>query len=334
MIVEPQSTQASPVTTTIFIDEKPVPVPRPGRWVAVVVLIVLVAWGVYTLGFEKIQRGTQMQTRFGWEIVGQYFLTPNILNGLLVTLELTAAAMVIGIVGGIVLAVMRLSTNPILSSASALYIWLFRGTPVLVQLLLWYNLSYMFPQINLGIPFGPTFVSLNANTMITPFLAALLGLGLHEAAYMCEIVRAGILSVDEGQEEAAQSLGMSRRKTMLRIILPQAMKVIIPPTGSQTIGMLKMSSLASVITVVELLRSVQLIYASTYDTIPLLIVASLWYLVVTSILTVGQYYVERHYSRGSSRNQPLTPVQRLRRMFGDFHPGVREIRSNPQGGQS
>ncbi|MGW3511372.1 amino acid ABC transporter permease [Streptomyces sp. NPDC000994] len=323
-MTDPQE-KTRPVAGPTFIDEKPVPVPRPGRWVAVVVLTLIAAWGVYTLGFEKIQRGDLMQTRFGWEVVGQYFLSPNIFNGLFMTLELTVAAMAIGIIGGVILAVMRLSSNVMLSGASALYIWFFRGTPVLVQLLFWYNLSYMFPQIDIGIPFGPVFVSLDANTFITPFLAALLGLGLHEAAYMCEIVRAGILSVDEGQEEAAQSLGMTRRRAMFRIILPQAMKVIIPPTGSQTIGMLKMSSLASVITVVELLHSVQLIYASTYDTIPLLIVASLWYLVVTSILTVGQYYVERRYSRGSVRNQPLTPLQRLRRMLDDFHPGMHQL---------
>ncbi|MDL9978367.1 amino acid ABC transporter permease [Microbacterium candidum] len=317
---------SSPVTTTIFIDEKPVPVPQPWRWVAIVAVLMIGAWGVYTLGFEKILRGNQWQTRFGWEVVGQYLFDPIVLTGLGMTLLLTASAMIIAIVIGVVLAIMRLSPNGILSSASTTYVWFFRGTPVLVQLLFWYNLSYIFPVINIGIPFGgPIFASLNANAFITPFLAALLGLGLHEAAYMCEIVRAGILSVDEGQEEAAASLGMPRRRTMMRIILPQAMKVIIPPTGSQTIGMLKMSSLASVITVVELLHSVELIYSANYETIPLLIVASLWYLLITSILTVGQYYIERHYARGSSRNLPPTPMQNLRKFFGDFHPGARQL---------
>jgi polar amino acid transport system permease protein len=230
-----------------------------------------------------------------------------------ITLELTAVAMGVGIFLGVVLAVMRLSPNPLISGASWAYIWFFRGTPVLVQLLFWNFISALYPTIALGVPFGGPHFNFDANTLITPFVAATLGLGLNEGAYMAEIVRAGILSVGEGQTEAAQSLGMTRMQTMRRIVLPQAMRVIIPPTGNETISMLKTTSLVSVIAYTELLYTVQLIYAVNYQEIPLLIVASLWYLIVTSVLSVGQYYIERYYGRGSSRQQPLTLFQRLRK---------------------
>jgi polar amino acid transport system permease protein len=177
----------------------------------------------------------------------------------------------------------------------------------------------LYPKISIGIPFGPSWLTANANNLITPLAAAILGLGLNEGAYMAEIVRAGILSVEQGQSEAAQALGMSRGQTLRRIILPQAMRVIIPPTGNETISMLKTSSLASVITVTELLYAVQLIYSVNFKTIPLLIVASIWYLIVTSVLTAGQYYVERYFARGSARELPLTPWQRVRRYLTTWH---------------
>ncbi len=188
-----------------------------------------------------------------------------------------------------------------------------------MQLLFWYNLAFLYPTLSLGVPFGRALLTGNANTLITALTAGILGLGLNEGAYMAEIVRAGILSVDHGQIEAAQSLGMRAGLTMRRIVLPQAMRVIIPPTGNETISMLKTSSLASVITVTELLYAVQLIYSVNFKTIPLLIVASLWYLVLTSILTVGQFYLERHYARGSARELPATPLQRIRRYLFTFH---------------
>ncbi|MGE5136800.1 MAG: amino acid ABC transporter permease, partial [Gemmatimonadota bacterium] len=234
---------------------------------------------------------------------------------------------------GVLLAVMRLSANPLLSGSSWVYIWFFRGTPVLVQLLFWYNLAALYPKISLGVPFGPSFVTFSANSLITAFTAAILGLGLNEGAYMAEIVRAGILSVEHGQAEAAQALGMTRGLTMRRIVLPQAMRVIIPPTGNETISMLKTSSLASVITVTELLYAVQLIYSVNFKTIPLLIVASIWYLIATSVLTVGQYYIERHYARGSVRELPPTPWQRLRRYLFTFHPGVPAAPRPPEPGR-
>ena len=283
---------------------KAVPVRHPGRWVAAVVVLVLVAMLVHTLATNP---------RFEWGIIGQYFLSRRVLNGLGLTILLTVVAMAIGIILGVILAVMRLSANPLLSGASWIYIWFFRGTPVLVQLLFWFNLAFLYPRISLGVPFGPAFVHANANDVISALTAAILGLGLNEGAYMAEIVRAGILSVEHGQVEASQALGMSRALTMRRIILPQAMRVIIPPTGNETISMLKTSSLASVITVTELLYAVQLIYSVNFQTIPLLIVASIWYLIMTSVLTVGQYYVERHYARGAARELPPTPLQRIRR---------------------
>jgi polar amino acid transport system permease protein len=221
--------------------------------------------------------------------------------------------MLLGVVLGVVLAVMRLSPNPILSGAAWIYIWFFRGTPVLVQILFWYSIAALLPVISLGVPFGPEFVHLNANTVVTPLVAALLGLGLNEGAYYAEIVRAGIISVDHGQFEAAQSLGMRRTTLMRRIVLPQAMRVIVPPTGNETISMLKTSALASVATYPELLYQTQNIQARTYQVIPLFVMASLWYLLMTTVLTIGQFYVERYYARGSSYALPLTPLQKIRR---------------------
>jgi polar amino acid transport system permease protein len=282
---------------------KAVPVRHPGRWIAAALVIVIVA---------ALIRSAATNPRFDWGLVRHYFTSPQVLHGLVVTIELTVIAMAVGIVLGVVLATMRLSPNPLVKGASWTYVWLFRGTPVLVQLLFWNFISALYPRISLGIPFGPSFVHANANVLITPFVAAILGLGLNEGAYMAEIVRAGILSVDEGQTEAAQALGMTRMQTLRRIVLPQAMRVIIPPTGNETISMLKTSSLVSVIAYTELLYSVQLIYAVNYRQIPLLIVASLWYLLVTSVLSVGQYYLERRFGRGSMRELPPTPLQRLR----------------------
>jgi polar amino acid transport system permease protein len=300
----------APPGTAAAEEIKSVPVRHPGRWVAAVVVLVLFAMLVHSFATNP---------RFEWNIVGNYFLSSRVLKGLWYTILLTVVSMAIGIVLGVILAVMRLSQNPLLSGASWIYIWFFRGTPVLVQLLVWFNLAFLYPHVSVGVPFGPTFASANANALITPFLAAILGLGLNEGAYMAEIVRAGILSVEFGQSEAAQALGMTRGVTLRRIILPQAMRVIIPPTGNETISMLKTSSLASVITVTELLYAVQLIYSVNFKTIPLLITASIWYLIVTSLLTIGQYYIERHFARGSARELPLTPRQRIWRYVSTFH---------------
>jgi polar amino acid transport system permease protein len=283
-----------------------VPVRHPGRWVAAVVVLVLLAMLVHSLFTNP---------NYGWATVFQYFTFHTVLVGLWHTILLTVLCMAIGVVGGAVLAVMRLSPNPVLSWVSWLYIWFFRGTPLLVQILFWGFIGALFETVGVGIPFGPEFVTFKTQSLVTVFAAALLGLALNEAAYMAEIVRAGILSSDAGQTEAAQSLGMSRLLTMRRIVLPQAMRVIIPPTGNETISMLKNTSLVSIIAYLDLLYAAQLIYSRNYQTIPLLITASLWYLILTSVLTAGQYYVERHYARGSSRELPPTPIQRLTKLL-------------------
>ena len=284
-------------------DIRAVPVRHPGRWVAAAIIIVIAV---------ALVRSVVSNAHFEWEVVGEYLFDERILEGLRYTIELTVIAMAIGIVLGVLLAVMRLSVNPLVSGSSWLYIWFFRGTPVLVQLIFWYNVAALYPKIGIGIPFGPSFIHADANTLIKPFTAAILALGLNEGAYMAEIVRAGIISVEEGQSDAAHSLGMTRLQTMRRIVLPQAMRVIIPPTGNETISMLKTTSLVSVIAVGDLLYAAQAIYAVNFKTIPLLITASIWYLACTSVLYVGQYYLERYYGRGTAREQAPTPVQRLR----------------------
>ncbi len=280
---------------------------------AALVVLVLTAMLVHTLFFSHVYLNGQRRERFEWNVIDHYFLSSEVIKGLGLTVALTVVAMAGGISIGVVLAIMRLSPNPIVTGSAWVYIWFFRGTPVLVQLLFWYSASYLFPSFTIGIPFGPAFVHIDLNTWLTPFVAASIGLALNEGAYMSEIVRAGLISVDEGQTEAAQSIGMTRLMALRLVVIPQAMRVIIPPTGNETISMLKTTSLASVVTVGELTFSVEQIYAANYRVIPLLMVAAFQYLWVTTVLMVGQYYLERHYARGSVRQLPPTPLQRLRR---------------------
>lgn len=270
-------------------DLAPIPLARPGRRVAAVVVALMAAWLAYI---------AVANPNFQWSVVGKYLFSKEIIDGVKLTIELTVSAMAIGVTLGLVTALMRLSDNRLLSGAATLYTIVFRGTPALVQLIFWYNLAALFPRITLGIPFfGPDWISVNANVLITPTVAANLGLGLCEGAYMAEIVRAGIMSVDPGQREAGVALGLTRAQTMWRIILPQALRVIVPPTGNQIIGMLKFSSLASVISVTELLSAAGLIYTRTFETIPLLIVASIWYIALTGVLSLGQRFIERRLGR-------------------------------------
>ena len=278
-----------------------VPLRHPWRWVAVAVLGVLTAMFVHSL---------VVNPRWQWDFVRGYLTYHAILKGVVVTVELTALAMAIGIVLGILLAVMRMSGNYVLSTVAWLYTWFFRGTPVLVQLLFWYAFSLLFHDLSIGIPFGPKFHTWDTNTLITPFIAGVLGLGLNEAAYMAEIARAGLLSVDPGQQEAATALGMSLGKSMRRIVLPQAMRVIIPPTGNETISMLKTTSLVATISVLDLTGTAELIYGSNSLQIPLLVVISIWYLAMTSVLSFGQYFVERRFSRGT-RALSQRPARRM-----------------------
>lgn len=261
----------------------------PRRFGAAFVVLVNV-WIVYQIltnpGFE-------------WSVVGRYMFDPGVLQGVFMTLELTVLVMAIGVVVGVVVALMRMAGDPLLTFCAHAFVWFFRGTPVLVQLVFWYNLSALFPEISFGIPFGgPKIWEISSTVAISSFTAAMLGLGLNEGAYMAEIIRAGLLSVDQGQTEASKALGHRPWQTFRVVVLPQAMKSIVPPTGNQVIGMLKYTSLASVVALHELMHSVELIYSRTFETVPMLIVAALWYLIMVSVLSIFQFYIERHYSRG------------------------------------
>lgn len=280
-----------------------VPVRRPGRWIAAFIVLVVSA---------SVLRFVVTDPNLGWHYVGQYLFDPRVLHGVVACLYLTVVAMLTGIILGVILAVMALSPNPILKSASWVYIFFFRGTPLLVQIVFWYNIAALFPahMIAIGIPFGPALFHPNANALITVFVAAWLALGFNEGAYMAEIVRSGIISVPEGQSEAAASLGMTRVHIMRHIVLPQALRVILPPTGNECISMLKNTSLASVIGFTEIYYETSAIYAQNYETIPLLIVASIWYLVLTSVAYVGQYFLERKAGQGFSRSERATMRER------------------------
>jgi len=263
----------------------------PWRTVGIIVVLLVGLWGAITVATNE---------RFAWATVISYLFHPKIMAGLGMTVFLTFIAMVIGLLLGVLIAVMRVSESRTLRWSSGLYVWFFRGTPVLVQLVFWYNLGYLFPQLSIGLPFLEPWVSVPTNSVVTPLLAAILGLGLNEGAYLAEIIRAGILSVPVGQREAATSIGMSRAQSFRRIILPQAMRVIIPPTGNETIGMLKSTSLVSVIALSDLMYSAQSIYSRTFEVIPLLLTVSIWYLVLTTILSFGQSKIEAHYGRGAT----------------------------------
>lgn len=255
--------------------------------VAVVLIVVLALVDVFT------------NENFGWPVVIDYLFNPQILQGVLLTIALTVVSMTIGILLGVVLAVMRVSDNVIFNWTSRGYIWFFRGTPLLVQLIFWYNIAALYPVIVLGLPFGGPSIELgSANVLITPLVAAFLGLALNEAAYMAEIIRSGISSVDEGQLDAGRAIGMTGGKLMNRVILPQAMRVVIPPTGNQVISMLKSTSLVSVLAISDLLYAAQSIYALNYQVIPLLLVACVWYLAMTTALSAVQSRLEERYGRG------------------------------------
>lgn len=284
------------------------PVPRPGRWISAVVLLVLAAMAVH---------GLVTNEKFRWDVVWLYLRDVNVIRGVGWTLVLTFGSMVIAIVLAVGLAVMRRSDNPVMRSVSWAYIWFFRGTPIYTQLVFWGLLAVLYPRLSLGIPFGPEFFEFRTQDVITAFWAAMLGLALNEAAYLAEIVRAGLGSVDPGQSEAARALGMKDRKILTRVVLPQAMRVIVPPTGNETISMLKTTSLVLAVPfTLDLTYATNAIGNRTFLPIPLLMVAAFWYLLITSILMVGQYYIERYYGRG----------------FGD-QTGARRRGGGPGGGR-
>ncbi|MFF2369129.1 amino acid ABC transporter permease [Agromyces sp. NPDC058110] len=273
-----------------------VPVRHPGRWIAAVLIVIFtIGAGVSILQNPNLDLST----------VGEYLFKPLTLNGVVITLWLTLASMTMGVAGGILVAVMRLSPNPVLSIAAMLFIWVFRGTPLLLQLIFWGFIGAFIPKLVIGIPFTSVeFWSFSTSDLIPATVAALLALGLNEMAYAAEIVRAGIQSVDPGQTEAAHSLGMSPAKTLRRIVLPQAMRVIIPPMGNETITMLKSTSLVAIVAGDDLMSNIREAYTQNYKIIPLLIVAAIWYLLLTSILSIPQMWLERRYGRGFAGARP------------------------------
>lgn len=274
------------------------------RWIfgALVLFVVLqLAWSLVT------------NDRYGWDVVAKYFFAPAILRGLGLTLALTAVAGSLGFLLGTILALARLSKSPILNSVSWSFIWFFRSVPLLVQVLIWYNLGYLYPRLGLGIPFTDTYlVGFDTITLISQFAAAVLGLSLHQAAYSAEIIRGGILSVDQGQLEASAALGLPRHVRVLQIILPQAARSILPNAFNEIIGLLKGTSIVSVIALGELFYVAQVIYNRNQQVIPLLLVAVIWYILLTTVLSIGQFYVERYFARGAERVLPPTPLQATR----------------------
>jgi polar amino acid transport system permease protein len=294
------ATETSAPVVTPHADEPIVRLRHPWRWVAVAVIGLYLAEAIWFFATNDA---------LPWDIVRGYLFEESILRGVWMTVKLTVVAMLVGIILGTVLAIMRLSENPVLRAFAGGYVWLFRGTPILVQLLFWFFLGTVMPEVTFGIPFGPEFTIGETSDVITPFMAAILGLGLNEAAYMAEIVRAGIGAVDKGQTEAAQALGMSPFTTYRRVVLPQAARVVVPPTSNQVISMLKLTSLVLVIGLSDLLTTAQLIYGRNFEQIALLIVASFWYLVLTTILTIVQVRLERRLGRSDlTRRRPRPEV--------------------------
>ena len=292
----------SPPTSPAAIDA--VPLRHPWRLVAAAVITILVGLFLYGMATNPAYR---------WNIFAKYLFNDRILFGVWNTLQLTIYSMVLAIVLGVVLAVMRLSPNPIFRSVSWVFLWILRGTPIYVQLSFWGLIPTIYANIQLGVPFGPSFFHLNLQALSIPFILAMLGLALNEAAYMAEIIRAGISSVPEGQSEASTALGMSWGMTMRRTVIPQAMRVIIPPTGNEVISMLKTTSLVTAVPYAFDLYSIATreIAARTFEPVPLALVAVAWYLLMTSILMVGQYYLERYYSRGASRKLTTRQLEAL-----------------------
>ncbi|WP_037870735.1 amino acid ABC transporter permease [Streptomyces sp. SPB074] len=292
------------------------PLRHPWRWLATAVVLVLAA---------QIVHGLVTNPFYQWDRFTYWFLRPTILDGLLITLEVTALSAVLGLLGGVVLALGRLSRSPVLRAVSWTYIWLLRSTPLIVLLLFLYNFSALYQTLSLGVPFGPAFFTFDESRLATDMALAVLGLSLNEAAYAAEVVRAGLLSVDQGQHEAAAALGLPRRFQFLRIVLPQALRAIVPGYVNQLIGLVKSTSLVFYVSLLDLFGSVQSL-GSTYpgDIVPLLLVATVWYVLLTSLVSIAQFYVERRSSRGALRTLPPTPLQKLRAFLRDVRARARK----------
>ena len=301
--VEPRSTAHDPPDDVDLADLVITPARHPWRWVATAVVAVLVAMAVHALVTNPA---------WDWPTVGQYLFAPSILRAVWLTVVLTVLGIVIGFLLGTVLALMRLSPNPLLRSVSWSYIWIFRSVPLILQLLFWYNLALLYRSLSVGIPFGPALFEFETMDLVSPITAAVLGLALHQAAYAAEVVRSGFLGVDQGQLEAAAAVGLPRWRRFRRIQLPQAMRTIVPTAANELIGLVKGTSVVYIMALSELFYQVQVIYTRTGRVIPMLLVATAWYLALTTVLSVGQFYVERHYAKGALRTLPPTPLQKLR----------------------
>ena len=290
-----------------------VPLRHPWRWVSAAVILVLAGLFVY---------GAATNSAYGWGTYAKFLFDERVSAAAWNTLQLTIYSMLLGLVVGVIVAVMRLSPNPVFRAVSWVYLWIFRGTPVYIQLVFWGLFPTIYQNIRLGVPFGPTLFQVSLHGLSIAFVLAFVGLGLNEGAYMAEIIRAGISSVPEGQTEASTALGMSWSMTMRRTVLPQAMRVIIPPTGNEVISMLKTTSLVTAVPyTLELYTRTRDIAAVNFEPIPLLMVAATWYLVITSVLMIGQFYLERHFSRGASRKLTSKQLTALAlAQTGEVHP--------------
>ncbi|MFE5887436.1 amino acid ABC transporter permease [Streptomyces sp. NPDC056462] len=295
--------------------QRVLPLRRPGRWIATAVVLVLAA---------QFVNGLVTNPFYQWDRFGYWFLRPTILDGLLITVEVTAYSAVLGLLGGILLALARLSKSPVLRAVSWVYVWAFRSVPLIVVLLFLYNFSALYKTLSVGIPFGPAFFSFDESKLATDMVIAVVGISLHESAYAAEVVRGGILSVDQGQHEASAALGLPKGYQFRRIVFPQALRSIVPNYVNQLIGLIKGTSLVFYVSLLDLFGSAQSM-GSTYpgDIVPLLMVATVWYLILTSVVSVVQFYVERYYARGATRSLPPTPLQKLRTGVTDLRARIR-----------
>lgn len=277
---------------------------HPWRWVGAAIGLILLA---------QFVNGLITNPGWDWPTFARYITAPVVLQAVWLTIQLTVYGTVLGFALGIAIAAGRLSKNPVLQTISWTYVWAFRSIPLIVQLLFWFNIAYLYQSVSIGVPFGPSFVTFDVNSTISGIAAAVIGLGLHQAAYSAEIIRAGILSVDAGQLEAAAALGIPRRRQFFKIVLPQAMRGILPNAANEVISLFKGTSIVSTMAIAELFYQVQVIYGRNGRVVPLLMVATVWYILMTTVLSIVQYYVERHYAKGAVRTMPLTPLQKVRR---------------------
>ncbi|WP_237341939.1 amino acid ABC transporter permease [Williamsia soli] len=284
--------------------------PHYGRWLGVVVVLILLS---------QFVAGAVTNPRFDWPTFAQFFFSTTVLDALWLTIQLTAYGAVFGFAGGVVLALMRQSPNPLLRSVSWAFIWLFRSIPLIVQILFWGFLGALYTHLGYGIPFGPIFGETATKDLIGPMTAAVIGLSIHQAAYGAEIIRAGLISVDEGQREAAAALGIPARRQFTKIIFPQAMRTIVPPAANEIIGLLKGTSAVFIIALPDLFYQVQVIYGRNGRIIPLLMVAVVWYVILTGLLSVIQFYIERYFAKGAHREVPPTPIQRAVTRVHEVH---------------